>query len=111
MSPLPETFQSILSVGPRKRTQQLPNMKQSCDHSVATLGKQKAMKKINENIVIITGLDVYTQVLCDILLYLVLFHVSLSKYLPDYLIKIKKTLWSESASELYRPSDRRLSAK
>jgi hypothetical protein len=26
-------------------------------------------------------------------------------------LKNKQTLWSESASELYRPSDRRLSAK
>jgi hypothetical protein len=28
-----------------------------------------------------------------------------------FAIILKKTLWSESASELYRPSDRRLSAK
>jgi hypothetical protein len=37
--------------------------------------------------------------------------------LPHYLLHgtyiryIKKTSWSESATELYRPSDRRLSAK
>jgi hypothetical protein len=30
---------------------------------------------------------------------------------PDDLIKVTKTPWSESASELYRPSDRCLSAK
>jgi hypothetical protein len=35
---------------------------------------------------------------------------------PSYRVLVliackKKTLWSESASELYRPSDRRLSAK
>jgi hypothetical protein len=29
----------------------------------------------------------------------------------NYIIKFKKTPWSESASELYRQSDRRLSAK
>jgi hypothetical protein len=31
--------------------------------------------------------------------------------LPVYTKKQKQTPWSESASELYRPSDRRLSAK
>jgi hypothetical protein len=30
---------------------------------------------------------------------------------PDLIFSKKKTPWSESASELYRPSDRRLSAK
>jgi hypothetical protein len=34
----------------------------------------------------------------------------LQKY-ACYLLQNKQTPWSESASELYRPSDRRLSAK
>jgi hypothetical protein len=61
--------------------------KQSCDHSVATLGKQDAVMKTNEKNIFITGLNMYTQVLCDIQLYLVVSCLTF-KYSPDYLVKI-----------------------
>jgi hypothetical protein len=46
------------------------------------------------------------------------FHISKQEKIPvstsvykHLICELKKTPWSESASELYRPSDRRLSAK
>jgi hypothetical protein len=38
-------------------------------------------------------------------------HITDSVKDNEFINEIKKTPWSESASELYRPSDRRLSAK